>query len=52
MLQHRDVIAGPKVAQIYEPECTETDLKKSQILPIWSESDPLSGPSPCVEGFT
>ena len=24
-----------------EPKCTETDLKKSQICPIWGHSDPI-----------
>ena len=24
-----------------EPKCTETDLKKSQICPIWRNSDPI-----------
>ena len=24
-----------------EPKCTETDLKKSQICPIWGQSDPI-----------
>ena len=26
---------------IAEPKCTETDLKKSQICPIWGQSDPI-----------
>ena len=30
-----------------EPNCTETDLKKSQICPIWGQSDPI-----CVPNFT
>ena len=24
-----------------EPKCTETDLKKTQICPIWGQSDPI-----------
>ena len=24
-----------------DPKCTETDLKKSQICPIWGQSDPI-----------
>ena len=24
-----------------DPKCTETDLKKSQICPIWGQSDPF-----------
>ena len=24
-----------------EPKCTDTDLKQSQICPIWSQSDPI-----------
>ena len=25
----------------FQPKCTETDLKKSQIYPIWGQSDPI-----------
>ena len=36
---------GPKwnksVTLIKESKCTETDLKKSQICPIWGQSDPI-----------
>ena len=42
---------GSKVAQI-GPKwvksgtfCTETDLKKSQICPIWGQSDPIWMPN-------
>ena len=28
-------------AKFDEPNCTETDLKKSQICPIWGQSDPI-----------
>ena len=28
-----------------EPKCTETDLKKSQISPIWGQSDPIWMPN-------
>ena len=27
-----------------KPKCTETDLKKSQICPIWGQSDPIRMP--------
>ena len=27
------------------PKCTETDLKKSQICPIWGQSDPIWTPN-------
>ena len=28
-----------------EPKCTETDLKKSQICPIWGQSDTIWMPN-------
>ena len=28
-----------------EPKCTETDLKKFQIGPIWGQSDPMLMPN-------
>ena len=28
-----------------EPKCTETDLKQSQICPIWRQSDPILLPN-------
>ena len=35
-----------------EPKCTETDLKKSQMYPIWDQSDPIRMPNltclPCT----
>ena len=30
---------------IAEAKCTETDLKKSQIFPIWGQSDPIWMPN-------
>ena len=35
---------GPKW-DIYEPKCTETDLKKSHICPILGQDDPIWMPN-------
>ena len=32
---------GPDWPQMGVPKCTETDLKKSQICPIWRQSNPI-----------
>ena len=39
----RDVRVGlaPNWVRLAEPKFTETDLKKSQICPIWVQSDPI-----------
>ena len=30
-----------RIFSLFEPKCTETDLKESQICPIWEQSDPI-----------
>ena len=30
---------------LFEPKCTEIDLQKSQICPIWGQSNPIGMPN-------
>ena len=33
------------MGHITDPKCTDTDLKKSQICPIWGQGDPIWMPN-------
>ena len=35
------LFSGSSSFLLAKPKCTEADLKKSQICPIWGQSDPI-----------